>query len=169
MLPATPPNFKPVGKVRWARLALGPPPFATSRRVTGRRLQGVRYERKVQDHLLTSFPDKYVPSPWLYFSDENGVHWRQPDGLLIDTRGGKIIIVEVKYQHTTDAWWQMRRLYLPILEAIFPTALWDYKMLEVVKWFDGTVGWPEPVRLLAHPLDALTIPGNATGVHIWTP
>ncbi|HYE38144.1 hypothetical protein [Methylocaldum sp.] len=110
-----------------------------------------------------------MPSPWLYYSDELGVHWRQPDGLLFDLKGGKIIIVEVKYQHTTDAWWQLRKLYLPILQHIFPANLWEFKMLEIVKWFDGMVPWPEPTRLLAHPLDALTIPGKCTGVHIWTP
>jgi hypothetical protein len=123
----------------------------------------------VQAHLLELLPDRYVPGPWLYFSAEHGVQWCQPDGLIIDLKGGKIVIVEMKYQHTTDAWWQMRHLYLPVLRHIFPEALWDFKLLEVVKWYDGMLQWPEPTRLVAHPLDALTIPGTSTGIHIWKP
>lgn len=129
----------------------------------------MKYEQQVQEHFLDLMPDKYVPGPWLYFNGEHGVQWCQPDGLIVDLRGGKIVIVEIKYQHTTDAWWQMRHLYLPVLQHIFPESLWDFKLLEVVKWFDGMLQWPEQVRPVAHPLDVLTVSGSSTGVHIWKP
>ena len=82
-----------------ARLALNPPPFIHQRRYTGRRAQGVAYERKVQQLLLDNYPDTYVPSPWLCFQSEGSNKWRwcQPDGLLVDIDAGIITCVEVKY------------------------------------------------------------------------
>jgi hypothetical protein len=119
--------------------------------------------------LSARFPVEYVPSPWLQFLNESGMHYCQPDGLLIDVAAGIILIIEVKYQHTTDAWWQMRRLYEPVLSRIFPESLWTFKTLEIVKWYDPLVNWPEDIRMIADVHDALGISPSQTGIHIWKP
>lgn len=161
--PLPPENFKPAGRVLSA--GLSQPPALRRRRYTGARLKGVQYEKKVQEHLLDFYGDRYLPSPWLRFFTGGAWRWCQPDGILLDVSAGKLCIVEVKYQHTADAWWQVRQLYQPVLEQIFSPKLWKYEACEVVRWYDPFTVFPEPTTLahevgMAHP---------AFKVHIWHP
>ena len=158
-----PAEFKPAGRVLAAGFSY--PPFLRRRRYTGRRAEGVRYEKKVQAYLLSTYAEKYVDSPWLRFYSGGKWRWCQPDGLLIDLPAGTITIVEVKYQHTPDAWWQVRQLYQPVLQVLFPERLWTFHACEVVKWYDPAVLFPERVVLaqdvgMYHP---------SFKVHIWHP
>jgi len=168
-LPPAPKGFTSATQVSWARLAQAPHFAHRPHRRTGRRLAGVKYENQVQEMLLAAHGASYLPSPWLQFSTPQGLKWCQPDGLLFDLDHGAITIVEVKYQHTTDAWWQLRRLYEPVLQKIFPSHLWQFHTLELVKWYDQAILWPEPLRLVANPTEAKSLPFNTTGVHIWKP
>lgn len=74
--------------------------------------------------------------------------------------------MEIKLQHTPNAWWQLEMLYLPVLSAIFPSGDWEYALVEVVKWFDPSVSFPVTFQKLPDPLFAE--PGRF-GVHICTP
>jgi len=66
----------------------------------------------------------------------------QPDALLIDVYSGRVVIVEVKYQHTTDAWWQLLALYVPVVRRLFGPA-WEVACCEIVRWCDdGLAGTP---------------------------
>lgn len=160
-------GFAEAGTVAYARLSLTPPPFIRQRKYTGRRAEGVRYEKKVQKHLLEHFPDAYVGSPWLHFLPEGADKWRwcQPDGLLVDFEHGILTVLEVKYSHTSDAWWQVRKLYTPVLQKIFPPSLWKYEACEIVKWYDPATRFPEAVEL-ASELDR---PSRKFKVHILRP
>jgi len=169
MICPPPDRFAPAHKVQWAKWAKGAPPFAAKRqRRSGRRAQGVRYEKKVHEYLAAVYPDEYVASPWIYFQESGAdrPRWCQPDGLLFDLQKGIITIVEVKYQHTSDAWWQLTQLYRPVLEKIFPLTLWQMQCVEVVKWYDPATVFPERVALLEEPTERLK---SGFGVHIWKP
>jgi hypothetical protein len=145
-----------------AALSNTPPPFLRKTNPRGRKRQGVKYEAIGQKLLSTRFGAAYTPSPWVRFSDASGDHWCQPDGLL-DTNQG-VIIVEFKYQHTIDAWHQLRLLYEPVLSVLLPDK--HISVLEIVKWFDCNVSFPEPVRLVSDPEFHS---GREFGVHIWKP
>lgn len=166
--PPMPRGFLPAEDIEWVKMSPVAPPFIRSgRRAGGRRAQGLRYEKKVQEMLLTILPEQYVPSPWLYFAADGKIRWCQPDGLIFDTANGVITIVEIKYQHTTDAWWQLYRLYLPVVREMFPRQLWKIRTLEIVKWFDPQVAWPLGVKLAEDPR---ALPQtDLTCVHIWKP
>lgn len=138
-------SFRPAGKVLSAKLSL--PPALRQKRYTGRRLAGVQYERKVQVHLEGIYGPRYLAGPWLQFYTGGAWRWCQPDGLLLDPVRGRITIVEVKYQHTSDAWWQVRGLYEPVLRVIFPASLWSFDACEVVKWYDPATLFPEKTVL----------------------
>ena len=128
----------------------------------------MRYERKVHEHYEGLFGAAYAASPWFIFK-ELGVdrpRWCQPDGLFFDPWRGTLTVVECKLQHTADAWWQLRWLYLPVLSAAFPPNLWSFRLLEVVKWYDPAVKFPERVKLRADIRDARE---GEFGVHIWKP
>lgn len=158
-----PQGFKPAGRVLEAHFCTQPQ--LRKQQYTGRRLLGVKYEKGVQAYLEQAYPTRYVASPWLRFFVAGGSRWRwcQPDGLLIDTRTGWITIVEVKYNHTPDAWAQLKLLYLPVLQVIFPAHLWKFDCCEIVKWFDPAVAFPEPV-MLAHDI-AMRYPSFKVHIH----
>ena len=164
-----PKGFKPAGAILWCRYSPVPPPFArTPRRRTGRRMQGVRYEQKGHEHYMQRFGTIYVPNPWFLFQEEemDRPRWCQPDALLINADAGTIHILEFKLQHTSNAWWQLRQLYFPIIKFLFPPELWNIALCEIVKWYDPATAFPETVMMAAHP--ELVRP-EKMGVHIWKP
>lgn len=158
------------GVVRDARLSPAPPPFLRPRRKTGRKRQGITYEKKVHEHLGQSLGDGYVPSPWFTYWRGERVKplWCQPDALYFDLRASRVTIVEVKYQHTADAYWQLMDLYLPVVEAWLSPAPgpWQIDLLEVVKWYDPHTPFPAEVTLCANPARPSM---SAFNVHIWNP
>lgn len=148
-----------------ARLSPHPPPFCRRGSRKGAKGRGIRYEERVQRYLLDAFPTLYVPSPWLHFRESGyeSFRWCQPDGMLIDAPKGVITLVEIKYSHTSDAWWQLNHLYRPVVQTLFPPRLWRIEVCEVVRWYDPAVAFPEPCRLVNNPLK--DVPGFR--VHIF--
>lgn len=144
-----PRNFIPAGKIQAAKI-VPVPEFAKIKRYTGTRAEGVRFERKMQDSFLARFPD-YVPGFWIKFISEGKIRWCQPDGVHFNLMQGVITVVEFKLQHTSDAWWQTKLLYAPVLQKLFPEQLWQFEFLEVVRWYNPDVKFPEPVRLVRDP------------------
>lgn len=158
-----PQRLVPANNVRVALISTLPP-FAVRQKRTGKRLQGIIYEQKVQEHLMLLDP-LYVPGFWINFLADAGWKYCQPDGLRIDVDSGVITLVEIKYQHTSDAWWQLKALYLPVLEKLFPASLWTFEFCEIVKWYDCATPFPEEVQLVANPFAS----SDKFKVHIWRP
>lgn len=158
-----PKGFRPAGE--FLRPQFSDPPALRRRRYTGRRRQGIQYEKAVHEYLGVMFGDFYLPNPWLKFFTEGKWRWCQPDGLIFRPDQGRIVIVEVKYQHTADAWFQVRQLYQPLIQAIFPPRLWAVDAVEVVKWYDPLTIFPERVVLASSP----DLDNPAFKVHIWKP
>lgn len=143
-----------------------PPRFALERAAKrGRKMEGIRYERKVQAHLEAK-SEFYLASPWIIFIVDGRPHWCQPDGLHFDLRSGTITIVEVKYSHTAEAHRQLRNVYAPVLARIFPPSLWRLRLVELVKWYDPAVAFPEATDMCPDPFAHSS---NRIGVHIWRP
>jgi hypothetical protein len=138
------------------------------RRAKGARQRGLVYERKATAYLYGRYLENYLALPWLEYRlhGEGRLQYAQPDGLLIDPIGGYITVVEIKYQHTVEAYWQTLGKYVPILSKIFPTALWKFKVVEVVKWYDPFVKFPAEVKLRSAVHRVLT---GEFAVHIWKP
>ena len=143
-------------------------PFITQGRSQGAKAAGRQYEKKVQEYLLSRFPESYVNSPWIRYQSIPGAPWRlcQPDGLLIDIQGGKITVVEIKIRHCAEAWWQVRRLYEPVVQCIFGADCFEYAAVEVVRWYDPHTHFPESFTLVNNPA---TVDPTRFGVHICQP
>ena len=169
-----PPNkFNPVVGVADAQLVRYRPPFITRTRRTGRRAQGVKYEQRAHDHHVELLEPYYVPNQWFRFRESPAPgtvpgrwRWCEVDALLVRPSTGRITIIEYKYQHTSDAWWQLRRLYEPVVRKLFCPPFWSIALCEVVKWYDPAVKFPEPLRMVRDIRDA--VPGSI-GLHIWKP
>jgi hypothetical protein len=169
-----PRNFRPAGRVEWALPDESPPAYLTRpRRYRGRRAQGVRYERRFHETFTLTCDSPgpgqlhwgYFQSPWFRFSAGETVRWCQPDGIACCPGEGRLVILEVKYQHTPDAWFQLRELYEPVVRAAFGSA-WTVGLVEVVKWYDPAVYFPERIVMCPDPLRP---PEGAIGLHIWNP
>lgn len=162
-------QLQPAGEVCWAGLNKKIPSFAKSRRkLRGALRTGLRYEHKAQEYLSDLYPGRYVPSPWIVFSSVENTRprWIQPDGLLIDLLKGIVYIVEIKYRHCAEAWFQLTNIYQPVVSHLFPSSLWDYRLVEVVSWFDGSQYFPG--KAVKRGDIEKSKPDEIT-VHIWRP
>lgn len=137
--------------VDWAGFAARAPHFGGPRaRGSAKQKAGRRYERRAQEYLEQLFPDDYVASPWLVFrlKQEPFVRWCQPDGIRVDPWARTITIVEIKLSHTPDAYTQINGIYMPVLQHIFHG--WDFRQVEVARWYDPNTHFPVPVQLISH-------------------
>jgi hypothetical protein len=148
---------------------MNPPAFAEkTRRYTGKRADGMRCERKVKEWAGERYGDMFVPGPWFRYKElgKAQVRFCQPDGLLFAWDMRRIYLLEMKLKHTSDAWWQLKHLYLPVVAKCFPPSLWEYSLCEVVKWFDPAIAMPEKTRMVPDIL--IADPGDFA-VHIYRP
>lgn len=163
---STPPlDFLPLISCDWAEFSETEPNFIRQVKRRGRRLLGIKYERKAQGHLSSHFGTDYMPSQWLRYKGPDGrIRWCQPDGVYVDRAFKTLTIIEIKYAHTATAWWQLFRLYLPVLERLFDGHGYEFRCVEVCRWYDPAVRTPVPVRLREDITQAK--PGEFA-VHIW--
>lgn len=103
---------------------------------------GLRFEAKVQKHLASIFSG-YMPNPQVSFRDKTDFRIVRPDGLL--PLRNRLVIFEVKSQHMPEAWWQLRRLYEPVLRHWVDVPI---QVVEIVKSFDPAMPFPEPIELV---------------------
>jgi hypothetical protein len=76
------------------------------------------------------------------------VYYFQPDAILLLEDPRRIAILEVKYQHTIEAYWQLEHYYLPLLREFFHKAGREFVTVEICKWYDPALAYPRPVRLV---------------------
>jgi hypothetical protein len=154
-----------VGAIRYVRMQVEDPPFIKHERRIGRRAQGIKYEQRVHEEFSERYAG-YIPSMWFnYADDESDEKWCQTDGLIVDPWRGRIVVVEVKLQHTPSAFYQLFHIYLPVLRALF-TPHYSLFPVEVVKWFDIATVCPAKPIMCAEPLNAHA---GCFNVHIWRP
>lgn len=167
-----PRRFRPAGNIIEAEFA-SCPPFAKPKKTKNKaRADGLRYERKVHDHLADRFEDTCVLGPWIKFLSKNNPKRRgkplycQPDALLVDLKRGEITVVEIKLKHTSDAWWQVKQLYTPLVSFIFGEGF-TYRAIEITKWFDADTKFPERFEFLDNLSQIPSRPASTFHVHIW--
>ena len=146
----------------WVKL-LRKPPFRLSPARTARGKLGVRYERKVHARLEQSYGLEYFPSPWFAYHYRGKIRYCQPDAILALDPRRTLLIVEVKYSHTSDAYWQLENVYLPVLRTFLGASSWSLATVEICKWFDATIQFPCPVALCEDLTQART---HSFNVHI---
>lgn len=145
------------------------PHFVRKRRAGGARGVGLRYEALVQRYFDSVFGYEYLPGPWFKYTVRDRpkvVNYAQPDGLLVQPRRGTVTIVEIKYNHCPESYFQLVDKYLPLVVAFFDKSLWTFPLVTVVKWYDRDTSYPSNIRL-RESID--TCGTNEIGVHICRP
>lgn len=148
-LPPPPAYLKlPCGEITAAQRHLGGSPHAQKRsRSSGAQKAGLAYQRRVGEVLTVARPPSDLDcGPWFWYVDSSGRRsYCQPD-FLLHLASGKLAVVEVKIRWTSDAWWQLRKLYLPVLQRVFPgRALLP---LVICRSYDPSVRIAEEVSLI---------------------
>ena len=120
---------------------------------------GLSYERRVQDCLEAIYGDKFFCSVPILYEDRTGLHRCIPDGIL-RLSDVAVVILEIKLTHTERAWWQLERLYTPVIRAMVGPAPRILRV-EICRSYDPAVVFPSPARLVTSlhrlPLDGVGV------------
>lgn len=107
---------------------------------------GLRYESRALEYLYRF--DLFLDHlPFNFFADGTGGR-AIPDGVLLVPSTKELVVVEVKLRHTTEAWFQLNRFYVPIVQKAFPTL--KVVPLELVKSYDPGVMLPGRSSVVEH-------------------
>lgn len=158
------PNYLrlPMGKIVGVQ-KLGVEEKARSAKGTGgvAKAAGLRYEAAVKKYLRKELSLVQF-GVWWGYSDDLGWRKCQMDGLV--EVNGVFTIIEVKGRHTSDAWWQLRRLYEPVLRSL---GVEKINLLEVCRSFDPAVAFPEEVELVGDVKEWCAQLREKMGVFSW--
>lgn len=120
---------------------------------TAQRL-GLSYQKKIEKFVRSNSNSWDVKcGVWFCYHDDDRRRFCQPDILLDDAANKVCVIVETKLRWTANAWWQLRRLYEPVLRHVRGPD-WTLILLCITKSFDPAVGCPEEVNLCDDLFDA---------------
>lgn len=160
-----PPDFRPAVKPK--DVFIHPTPY---RPAVGRSISqkaGLRYEQHVQEFLKERFGSAYWAEPKVTFRQLKlrslEPRMCRPDGLI--TFFDSMVIVEIKVQHMPEAWWQLRKLYQPVLEAYTSKVV---RCLEICRSYDPAMPFPEEFELI-EDLSSWLQSSSTLGVFRWKP
>ena len=150
-----------VGHLLSARIDFGPAHKMPVVRKASAKL-GLRFEAKVFKELSALYPGRFAPHlPLSFQEDHTNLYSRPgfaiPDGLLLSSDLKSILCIEIKLRHTTDAWFQLNRFYLPILRRVVNRSMLCLP-LEICMHYDPGVKLPEKKRVIDQLEDAF-MPG----------
>ena len=160
-----PPRFRPAGsdvvRATWSSMCH----FSQTEGNTPARKRGIKYEQDVHDHLSKVWPRYYRVHPWILFVCKSGRRYCCPDSIVVNESNDHVVIFEVKATHTSEAWWQLRRLYAPVVEKLYgPTS--RVEVVEVTTKYDPATPFPEEVKILKSTDDVWSLEGKF-GVLVW--
>lgn len=157
--PRPPRGFRPLrGTISDVRFG-GTSPVNLGR--TGAQKEGLRYEQRVHDVLSAIYGTHYRPTPSILFRDISGMRRAIPDGLL--RIENLCVLIEVKLTHTERAYWQLKRLYEPLLTRLVVPGT-RIVCVELCRSYDPAVSFPGPHVVI----DSLhRAPFDAVGVLQW--
>lgn len=129
-------------------------PYANKRRrLSPAQKAGLAYQKRIV---------KYCQSPswsvrageWYCYSDLGAKRrYCQPDILLDSGILEPLVVVEVKLRWTALAWWQLRKLYVPVLQRVYPNVP-AFVSLAICRSYDPAIQIPEKVNLCDDIFDA---------------
>ena len=127
---------------------------------------GLSYQRRACDELRTLFKkESILVGPWIEYRASNRLHYCQPDCVAIAT--DRVYVFEMKLSTTTDAWWQLRHLYGPVVQYLYPDA--RLILVNVVKSHYPEVRFPEDSWTFEIGLEKLLERSSLERIVQWRP
>lgn len=157
-----PPNYRPLG--RYDRVEIVRTNVSIGSGRTKAQRAGLRYEGKVQRYILRHCGENYKVSPQIEVSYHDVVlRSLIPDGLFL--ADDLATVVEIKRQHMPESWWQLRKLYGPVVEAL--PGITHVNLLSIVGSFDPAMPYPEEIIRTDDIKEFVSIPQSKIGVLWW--
>lgn len=105
----------------------------------------MKYEKKVGEKISSLFPFEWKAGVWICYlcGLEEYPLYCQLDGYL--EFPDRVVLIEIKYNHCVDSYFQLMDVYLPLMKHLFPGK--EISVCEVVKWYDPSVTFPVGVKL----------------------
>lgn len=117
---------------------------------------GLRFEAKCLKRLQAEFGIRFASHICFGFQSlTEGGRSIIPDGLIFSPDYRTVTIVEVKLRHTTDAFFQLHDMYLPIVRRALPG--FRVTGLELVLYYDPRLVLPKSKAIISHPREAISI------------
>lgn len=125
---------------------------------------GLRFESQLVVALHEKFPSIDL-QPEFRYSDSGGPRICFPDAVL--RLPDRTVVFEAKLAHTADAWWQLEKLYKPVLAA---WSLVPIQVVEIVKSYDAAIQFPTTVHFITDIETWVRAPDSIPlfGVWKWT-
>jgi len=111
-----------ISKLQWAKALDERPSFIPSPRLTGVKRAGVLYEKRVAEYMKAIYgEDNVLHGQWYNYKDRRGEGYCQSDIVILPHGDNKeIIIMECKLKSRKIAQIQLRYLYRPIIQHLYP-------------------------------------------------
>lgn len=125
---------------------------------------GLRYEKRALVHLALELDERLTSHPAFKFNQGKRLdEFAIPDAIYF---GEEVLtIFEIKIRHTADAWYQLKRLYLPVVQRAYPEKI--INLCEVYRSFDSSVVLPNAVQV--DDLKAFcSKPHSGFGMYFWS-
>lgn len=162
-LTVPPPRFRPLTGAP-THVNFRSSPYTPAQGLTVAQKNGLRYEAKAQEHFSGLFGSDYKAGPYIHFLDNRVARTAQPDGVLLLPHS--IYIFEIKFQHVPEAWWQLEKLYKPLLTALFQKPV---ACIEVCRSFDPSTPFPVKTTGIVDLCEWVARERNEFGVLLWRP
>lgn len=137
----------PQGEISHASPASNPFAGRRSHR-SGAQKAGLAYQKRVGAWLTASVgASSVLAGSWYSYTDcSNRRGYCQPD-FILSHEFETLVVVEAKLRWTADAWWQLTKLYLPVLRSVH-RGLPSLLRLTVCRSYDPAIRIEEPVNLI---------------------
>lgn len=164
-----PSDFHPSGHVLWAKFVDSGPAFSSDCATSYLQESGRKHEKRALVHLeelARATTLEFRAGPWLRYcgaAPRSIPRYCRPDALIFNHSSQHCTIVEIKLSHCERAWWQLWKLYHPVLRAALPE--FRFSCVELVRYVARPVT-DYNFKLISDPLQQL--PLRATGLYIFS-
>lgn len=122
-----------IRKLKWAKALDERPEFIPMTKSRGVKRAGQLYENRIANYVKALYgEDRVLHGQWYQFEDGRGMGWCQTDIIIKPDKDSKVLIaLECKLKAVNKAESQLKYLYLPVLQRLYPD--YDIRLIQVCK------------------------------------
>jgi len=122
-----------IRKLKWVKALDARPDFIPMTKSRGVKRAGQLYENRIANYMKAVYgEDRVLHGQWYQFEDGRGNGWCQTDIIIKPDVDSKVLVIlECKLKAVAKAESQLKNLYLPIIQRLYPD--YDIRLIQVCK------------------------------------
>jgi hypothetical protein len=122
-----------IRKLKWVKALDARPDFIPIVKSRGVKRAGQLYENRIANYMKAVYgEDRVLHGQWYQFEDGRGNGWCQTDIIIKPDADSKVLVIlECKLKAVAKAESQLKNLYLPIIQRLYPD--YDIRLIQVCK------------------------------------